>query len=587
MSNITLRFEDPMTNVLKSHYFKKLSRLSCCICHFKFEFPVKTECGHTFCFKCISFGDFLLQKCPICDAKLSSKLKHNNLIQKELDSQKFFCENNTKGCLWIGFGSEFNEHYEKCSIKLFTRNSAKNEFIYNAYLLTKNNGLFRGLLVGEQKFGFGIIDLSNENVYLGNFRRNHLHGYGQIISRFNQYFFYGKWKKSQIVKGIGYILGKNFVFSGCVINSWFTYYSQISFLSRHLYFGAINKNLNPDGLGLMYHPCNGHFYYGFFKKGFKEGLGFKFILENFLGIDVCVKFYELAKLFSYNLLHEIYKSSLKRKRLILYVVCKKGVLSHTELFHEGNFPFEKSFIFENNIKSLDFQRQCRIILNPEYTHKEILNDNKKILYPERNLFNQKKRFQGDNKPFIFTTNLEKQFLEYQKLKKKTFFLHKDENMFQSCFIRNGICQPLIQFEEDIGDVLQANNSVFYKNLLPVPTYRDSKSGSCILENSKDSNQKTFDIEVKVKKIMTLNKNYELNEKYLNIYDHLFDKMEYNKSCEKIPLDMHDKLEDKYIRIRPLSIGIYVKNKIKSKNVHYNQKGFVKIIPNSKLVVEKK
>ena len=102
--------------------------LHCVICQEVFTNPIRLNCGHTFCGKCIEHWFLSCYKCPTCRSKVTdfSKDLLANAIVNDLEVK---CDNEEKGCPWKGVLSELKNHLKVCeeSMKILLEEKKKEE----------------------------------------------------------------------------------------------------------------------------------------------------------------------------------------------------------------------------------------------------------------------------------------------------------------------------------------------------------------------------------------------------------------------------------------------------------------------------
>ena len=102
--------------------------LHCVICQEVFTDPIRLNCGHTFCGKCIEHWFLSRYKCPTCRAKVIEFSK--DLLAYDLvNDLEVKCHNEEKGCPWKGALSELNNHLKVCeeSLKIILEEKKKKE----------------------------------------------------------------------------------------------------------------------------------------------------------------------------------------------------------------------------------------------------------------------------------------------------------------------------------------------------------------------------------------------------------------------------------------------------------------------------
>ena len=102
--------------------------LHCVICQEVFTNPIRLNCGHTFCGKCIEHWFLSCYKCPTCRSKVTdfSKDLLANAIVNDLEVK---CDNEEKGCPWKGVLSELKNHLKVCEecLKILLEEKKKEE----------------------------------------------------------------------------------------------------------------------------------------------------------------------------------------------------------------------------------------------------------------------------------------------------------------------------------------------------------------------------------------------------------------------------------------------------------------------------
>ena len=563
----------PLVKFLTKLYEENLKVYTCCICLFKLEKAVNDKCGHVFCRKCVNVEKIYLNKCPICKKTLTLDYKTNVKINLELKLKEISCEHKNRGCQWKGVISTYNDHFIKCIINSLSSEVFNQDFQYNVKIISPNNGMFYGLLVRGKKFGLGLMDLSDENFYYGNFRNNNTHGFGQIISRFDEYAFYGYWKTNHVLEGIGYYLGKDYLFSGCVMMRRGYNKCQICWTDGHLYYGPANLNLRPDGFGILYNATKGTFYLGYFKDGVKYGFGFKFMLENYLGVDVCMKFHEFFDIFTLNDLKNIYKYTLKGNRIFMFLVIKYGKVSEVQIVPETEFPFKKLFDWDNNIKTLKLQRQNRVYFNPDYTYKDMLHKNYHNPTKLYKIFGSKRMSRKKLKPFIINHKRKTFKNDYNIEKLKIIKKQVGQNNYNNIFIQEDLKICDLTFEKDVKNVLASTclkhfkkNYKVYNHCEVFPNYYSEKK-----RQKEDLKEPIYDIEVQSNQLV-LNIKLDFKIQLLKYLKNMFGHVQCVKPNKKLDLETKKKIENRYIRIRPRSLGFYEKPKLDLDKIIFNPRG---------------
>lgn len=93
--------------------------LQCSICNEIFNNPMRLDCGHTYCYDCLS--DWLKKsgQCPNCRVIIAESLISRDLlaynITMELDVT---CNNESKGCPWKGQLGSLVNHMKSCDVSI-------------------------------------------------------------------------------------------------------------------------------------------------------------------------------------------------------------------------------------------------------------------------------------------------------------------------------------------------------------------------------------------------------------------------------------------------------------------------------------
>ena len=121
---------------------KKISpHLICFICKKVFNNPVLIDCGHTFCYSCLTKklkenGGY----CPKCHFKNFSSKISRDLMAYNLVMELEVCCNNVGKCPWIGHLSELVSHQNLCDKTIKILEDNKKKYVKNISKRFSNDG---------------------------------------------------------------------------------------------------------------------------------------------------------------------------------------------------------------------------------------------------------------------------------------------------------------------------------------------------------------------------------------------------------------------------------------------------------------
>lgn len=96
---------------------EKISQhLQCSICSLVFNNPMRLDCGHTFCYKCIvNLVSKYHKLCPICRVNIKEGCITRDLLAYNIiNDLEVTCNNEMKGCPWKGQLMELINHLKLC-----------------------------------------------------------------------------------------------------------------------------------------------------------------------------------------------------------------------------------------------------------------------------------------------------------------------------------------------------------------------------------------------------------------------------------------------------------------------------------------
>ena len=96
---------------------EKISQhLQCSICSLVFNNPMRLDCGHTFCYKClVSLVAKYNKLCPICRVAIKEGCITRDLLAYNIiNDLEVTCNNEMKGCPWKGQLVELTNHLKLC-----------------------------------------------------------------------------------------------------------------------------------------------------------------------------------------------------------------------------------------------------------------------------------------------------------------------------------------------------------------------------------------------------------------------------------------------------------------------------------------
>ena len=96
---------------------EKISQhLQCSICSLVFNNPMRLDCGHTFCYKCIMNLVMKYNKlCPICRVSIKEGCISRDLLAFNIiNDLEVTCNNEMNGCPWKGTLVELGNHLKLC-----------------------------------------------------------------------------------------------------------------------------------------------------------------------------------------------------------------------------------------------------------------------------------------------------------------------------------------------------------------------------------------------------------------------------------------------------------------------------------------
>lgn len=115
---------------------EKISQhLQCSICSLVFNNPMRLDCGHTFCYKCIMNLIMNYNKlCPICRVSINEGCISRDLLAYNIiNDLEVTCNNEMKGCPWKGQLVELENHLKLCdeNIVYLQVKKSQSDFIGN------------------------------------------------------------------------------------------------------------------------------------------------------------------------------------------------------------------------------------------------------------------------------------------------------------------------------------------------------------------------------------------------------------------------------------------------------------------------
>lgn len=96
-------------------------KFGCNICHDLLRDPVRDECEHLFCRRCLVEFQQKSSCCPITHAAIDQSFKPDPKIKEEVGNLKIKCPNEEDKCHWTGLFKDYPLHEKDCRKAAFSR----------------------------------------------------------------------------------------------------------------------------------------------------------------------------------------------------------------------------------------------------------------------------------------------------------------------------------------------------------------------------------------------------------------------------------------------------------------------------------